>query len=298
MSSRGIPDELRGAGLGIPSFSYPEQAAIALAHATAYGVWRERSEGEVPELVGLQEDEATAILAIALERGEGWLTHDEVTRLLRCYGLPVAREVTATTPEEAGEAAAEFTGPIALKAIGPVHKTEVGAVRLGLPPDHRVRDEAQAMAERIAAAGDSCEGFVLQEMVGKGVEMLVGVVVDPLFGPVVACGAGGTAVELTRDVAVRVAPLTDIDAKEMVSSLATAPLLEGFRGAPPADVPALLDVIHRVSAMSLVHPAIAEMDLNPAIVMSHGAAVVDARVKVRVPAPVAPFADRTSVDAG
>jgi acetyl coenzyme A synthetase (ADP forming)-like protein len=295
MSSRGIPDELRGADLGIPSFSYPEQAAIALAHATAYGVWRERSEGEVPELVGLQEDEATAILATALERGEGWLTHAEVARLLRCYGLPLAREETATTPDEAGDAASNFTGPIALKAIGPVHKTEVEAVRLGLAPDQRVRDEAAAMAERITAAGEPVEGFVLQEMVGKGVEMLVGVVADPLFGPVVACGAGGTAVELTRDVAVRVAPLTDVDAREMVSSLATAPLLDGFRGSPPADVPALLDVIHRVSAMALAHPAIAEMDLNPAIVLPHGAAIVDARVKVRVPGPTAPFADRTSV---
>jgi acyl-CoA synthetase (NDP forming) len=154
------------------------------------------------------------------------------------------------------------------------------------------------MAARIAAQGEPLEGFVVQEMLEHGVEMLVGVVADRLFGPVVACGAGGTAVELTRDVAVRVAPLTETDAREMVASLATAPLLEGFRGAAPADVPALLDVIHRVSAMALAHPSIAEMDLNPVIVLPHGAAIVDARVGVREQPPAAPFADRASVEAG
>jgi acetyl coenzyme A synthetase (ADP forming)-like protein len=298
MSSRGIPDELRASDLRIPSYSYPEQAAIALSHATAYGVWRDRPESAVPELVGLREDEATAILASGLERGEGWLTHDEVVRLLDCYGLPRVRESVAATPNEAAEMAASFGGPVVLKALGPVHKTEVEAVRLGLTGDPRIRDEAEAMAARIAAQGEPLEGFVVQEMLEHGVEMLVGVVADRLFGPVVACGAGGTAVELTRDVAVRVAPLTETDAREMVASLATAPLLEGFRGAAPADVPALLDVIHRVSAMALAHPSIAEMDLNPVIVLPHGAAIVDARVGVREQPPAAPFADRASVEAG
>jgi acetyl coenzyme A synthetase (ADP forming)-like protein len=298
MSSRGVPDELRAPHLRIPSFSFPEQAAIALAHATQYGVWRNRAEGEVPELIGLREDEATALLATALERGEGWLTHDEVVRLLDCYGLPAVRESIVATPEEAETAADSFAGPVALKALGPIHKSEAQAVRLGLAHGGLIRVEAEAMAARIAAAGEPVDGFLIQEMVGGGVEMLVGVVADPLFGPVVACGAGGTAVELTRDVAVRVAPLTDLDANEMVRSLATAPLLDGFRGAPAADVPALLDVIHRVSAMALAHPAIAEMDLNPVIVLPHGAAIVDARVRVRVPGPAAPFADRASVEAG
>jgi len=122
--------------------------------------------------------------------------------------------------------------------------------------------------------------------------MLVGAATDPVFGPVVAVGAGGVTVELTRDVQVGVTPLTDLQAETMVRSLATFPLLDGFRGATPADVPALVDVILRVSAMVDAHPEIVEMDCNPVIVLEHGAAIVDARVRVQPPAPAPPFAPR------
>jgi acyl-CoA synthetase (NDP forming) len=122
--------------------------------------------------------------------------------------------------------------------------------------------------------------------------MLVGVVHDPLFGPVVACSAGGTAVELVRDVAVRVTPITDLDASEMVRSLRTFPLLQGFRGTPIADVRALEDVILRVGAMVDAHPSIAEMDCNPVMVLPRGAVVVDARIRVQPTAPELPLAAR------
>jgi acyl-CoA synthetase (NDP forming) len=129
-------------------------------------------------------------------------------------------------------------------------------------------------------------------MVEGGVEMLVGVVHDPLFGPVVACSVGGTTVELVRDVAVRVTPITDLDATEMVRSLRTFPLLEGFRGAPPADVRALEEVILRLGALVDAHPAIAEMDCNPVLVLPRGALVVDARIRVQTVAPDQPLAAR------
>lgn len=122
--------------------------------------------------------------------------------------------------------------------------------------------------------------------------MLVGVVHDPVFGPVVACGAGGVAAELLRDVAVRITPLTDLDAREMVRSLATFPLLDGYRGAPRADVPALERILLRVSAMVEAHPEIAEMDLNPVVVLAEGAVIVDARARVETPAPRPPLATR------
>jgi len=117
------------------------------------------------------------------------------------------------------------------------------------------------------------------------VEMLVGMVHDASFGPVVACGAGGTSVELLRDVSVRVAPLAAADAGEMVRALRTFPLLDGYRGRPKADVAALEDVVLRVSALVEAHPEIAELDCNPVIVGPNGAVIVDARVRV---APVAP----------
>jgi acyl-CoA synthetase (NDP forming) len=126
------------------------------------------------------------------------------------------------------------------------------------------------------------------------VEMLVGVAHDPLFGPVVACSAGGTTVELVRDVAVRLTPITDVDAAEMVRSLRTFPLLDGFRGAAKADVEALEEMILRVGAMVDNHPAIAEMDCNPVMVLRGGAVVVDARVRVRATVPERPVAARAA----
>jgi len=282
MSARGLPDSLSASGVHVPSYGFPEQAAIALARAAEHGAWRERDPGRVAQLPDLRIDEATALLARALERGETWLEPDEVALLLDCYGLPVARQERVATAAEAGTAAHAIGGPLVLKAVGPLHKTEVGAVRLGLSAAD-VEAEAKAMVLRIGELGERLDGFVVQELVEGGVEMLVGLVADRSFGPIVACGAGGVNVELTRDIAVRVAPLTDVDAAEMIRSLATFPLLDGYRGAPRRDVAALEDVLLRVSALAAQHPAILEMDCNPVLVLEQGAVIVDARVHVRMP---------------
>jgi acetyl coenzyme A synthetase (ADP forming)-like protein len=287
MSAHGLPAALSASGVRIPSYAFPEQAAIALAHAADHGEWREKPVGTVPHFPGIRVDEAAAVIAEALERGEGWLEPDEVARLFECYGVPTAVTIGASTPDEAGEAAGRMRGPVVLKAVGPVHKTEVGAVRIGLEATE-VAGEASSMASRLRESGEPLEGFLVQELVEGGVEMLVGMTADPEFGPIVACSAGGITVELTRDVAVRVAPLTDLEATEMVSSLATFPLLDGFRGSPAKDVKALEDVILRVAAISVDQPAIVEMDCNPVMVLDRGAAVVDARIRVRPPAPHAP----------
>ncbi|MGZ8603677.1 MAG: bifunctional acetate--CoA ligase family protein/GNAT family N-acetyltransferase [Actinomycetota bacterium] len=297
MSTKGLPQALQEAGTRIPSYPFPEQAAIAMAHAARYGRWRQRPVGTVPRFHDTRTDEAVGIIAAALGRTDGeWLTAEDVERLLGCYGLRTARSERAPTPEEAGDAAARIGASVALKAYGPdiVHKTEVGAVALGLSGPTETTAAASEMAERISAAGLTLEGFLVQEMVGEGIEMLVGVAHDPLFGPVVACSAGGTTVELVRDVAVRVSPITDLDANEMVRSLRTFPLLEGFRGAPKVDVDALLDVILRVGAMVDAHPSIAEMDCNPVIVLPHGALIVDARVRVQEAPPIKPLAARAA----
>jgi acetyl coenzyme A synthetase (ADP forming)-like protein len=291
MSSRGLPEALSAPGVRVPSYAFPEQAAIALAHAADHGDWLRQPVGSVPAPEGVRADEAAAVVATALERGDGWLEPQEVSRLLGCYGVPLARTERAGTPEAAAEAAVRFEGPIVLKAVGPVHKTETGAVRVGLTASE-ARHEAQEMAERVTAAGERLDGFLVQELVTDGVEMLVGMTADPEFGPIVVCGSGGVTVELTRDVAVRVAPLTDLEAAAMVRSLATFPLLDGFRGAASKDVKALEDVVLRISAMASDLPAIAEMDCNPVMVLDHGAVVVDARVRVRAPAPHTPATGR------
>jgi acetyl coenzyme A synthetase (ADP forming)-like protein len=292
----GGPHDRSGRGSGIPRFAFPEDAAIAMARAGAYGRWRSRPAGTVPVFADVRSDEAYSILAEALARGPGWLRDDEVDRLLDCYGIPRARFERAGSEDEAAGAAAAIGGPVALKALGPaiVHKTELGAVALGLDGAEEVRAAAAEMRARLERAGVEVTGFLVQEMVRGGVEMLVGVAHDRLFGPVIACSAGGTAVELVRDVAVGVAPITDDDAAEMVRSLKTYPLLTGFRGAPRTDVDALEDVILRVGALADAHPSVAEMDCNPVMVLPEGARVVDARIRVEPPPPERPLAARTA----
>jgi acetyl coenzyme A synthetase (ADP forming)-like protein len=288
------PDD--GDGPRLPHYRFPEDAAYALVRAVEYGVWRQRPTGTVPELPEARPDEAAALLAAALADGQGgrWLGPAQVARLLACYGLPVAEWRLAGSPEEAAAAAAALGGPVALKAVAPglVHKTEAGAVRLGLAGADQVRAAADDMVEAVAAQGYPVEEFLVQRMVGDGVELLVGVVHDASFGPVVACGAGGTAVELLKDVAVRITPLTDLDASEMVRSLQTFPLLDGYRGAPKGDVAALEDLLLRVSALVDAHPTIAELDCNPVRVLPEGVVVVDARVRVEPAAPSLPLGAR------
>jgi acyl-CoA synthetase (NDP forming) len=250
----------------------------------------------VPELPDVRHDEAAALLSAALADGPGprWLAPEEVARLLACYGVPMAEWRLAGSPEEAGAAANALGGLVALKVVAPrlVHKTEAGAVRLGLAGSEAVQVAAADMAAAVAAEGYEVEGFLVQRLVGEGVELLVGVVNDASFGPVIACGAGGTAVELLKDVAVRITPLTDLDAAEMVRSLATYPLLDGYRGAPRADVAALEDLLLRVSALVEAHPTIAELDCNPVKVLPDGVVVVDARVRVEAATPPLPLAAR------
>jgi acetate---CoA ligase (ADP-forming) len=295
MSSADPPFE-DGDGPRLPRYQFPEDAAHALVRAVEYATWRQRPEGHMPELPEVRHDEAAALLAAALADGSGtrWLAPEEVARLLACYGVPVAEWRLAGSPEEAGAAAAELGGPVALKAVAPrlVHKTEAHAVRLHLTGADQVRTAAAEMAAAVAAEGYTVDEFLVQRMVGEGVELLVGVVHDASFGPVIACGAGGTAVELLKDVAVRITPLTDLDATEMVRSLATYPLLDGYRGAPRADVAALEDLLLRVSALVEAHPGIAELDCNPVKVLPDGAVVVDARVRVEAASPPPPLAAR------
>jgi acetate---CoA ligase (ADP-forming) len=282
MSGRETPADPATGRRMFPSFAFPEQAAIAGARAVEYGRWRARPRGTVPHLDDVRPDEAEAILASALSRGSGWLEPDEVDRLLGCYHIPVAASRFAASPEEAARLAAELGGAVALKAVGPLHKTDVGGVRLGLDGEDAVVEAGIAMQERVRALGGPLTGFLVQAM-AEGVQMLVGVTHDDVFGPIVACGAGGTIAELLKDVAVRVAPITDRAAREMIRSLATFPLLDGYRGAPPADIVALEDVLLRVSALASNHESIREMDCNPVMVGETRAVVVDARVGVAAP---------------
>ena len=290
LSAQPAPVELRESSIRIPSYSFPETAAIALARATRYQQWRERRETYPGRFEDIRADEAAAIVAAALVRGEGWLRPDEVAGLLSCYGLPLIEQRIVANADEAGIAAEQIGREVALKAIAPdlLHKTEAGAVRLHLSGSDAVRAAAHEMSEVLSSRGHVPSGFVVQRMAQRGVEMLVGVVHDPQFGPVVACGAGGVQVELLRDVSVRITPLSKEDASDMIRELKTYPLLTGFRGSAPTDIASLEEGLLRVSAMVEDIPQIAELDCNPFVVNESGATILDARIRVAtvVPSPL------------
>jgi len=284
MSETGIPEEL-GAER-IPSFRFPEDAARALGHAARYGRWRARPLGNV---VSIDDADVAAARGVVAEAFAGhdepnvWLDAPQTERLLSAFGITTARTRVVASPEEAAAAQVEMDAAVAVKAAAPVHKTELGGVRLGLRRPEQVADAVRQIAGDLERAGRSDlvgAGFVVQEMVGDGVEMVVGVTHDRTFGPILLMGMGGTLVELLADVSVRIHPLTDIDVDDMLTSLRGYPLLTGYRGSTPVDTDALKGLLFRVSAMVEDVGEIDELDLNPVFVRRRGLAAVDARVKL------------------
>jgi acyl-CoA synthetase (NDP forming) len=199
--------------------------------------------------------------------------------LLTSVGIPSATAGTASTLATALETAARIGYPVALKAIGPtlLHKTERRAVALDLATPDALREAYRDLEDRLGADMTS---VLVQQMVPKGVEMIVGAVHDPSFGPLVACGTGGVLVDVLADASFRLHPLTASDAGEMIDELRGARLLRGYRGAPPADEAALRDVLLRISSLIELAPEIQELDLNPVIVKASGAVVADARIRL------------------
>jgi acyl-CoA synthetase (NDP forming)/GNAT superfamily N-acetyltransferase len=276
----------------VPTFGAPEAAARALGRSVAYARFRATPASEPPRLDDVDHDAAAAILAGSLARGGGWLRPEEVEGLLAAYGIPLVEQRRVRSVAGAAKAAAEMGGPVALKGVAPsvVHKAQAGAVRLDLQGPTAVRRAAQDIAHRLEGAGTPVEDFLVQRMAPPGVEMLVGVLADERFGPVVACGAGGGTAEVLGDVQVRLAPLALADAHDMIRRLRSLALLERAH----ADIDALANIAVRVGALADEHPAIAELDLNPVMVGPDGAPVVDARVRVAPPAiqPVFPAVSR------
>jgi acetyl coenzyme A synthetase (ADP forming)-like protein len=287
-----VPSLLAGdEGLNVPAFASPEPAARALARAATYAEWRRRQPGAVPVLDGFDADRAHSVVDLFLRDSPdgGWLPAAQVDELLDAAGVPFLRSAPVRDAEEARQCAAELGLPVALKATGPdlVHKSDVGGVELDLDSGAEVSAAYDEMAGRL---GDRMTGAVVQQMAAPGIETIVGVVQDPLFGPLVMFGLGGVATELLGDRSFRVLPLTDLDAAELVRSLRSSPLLFGYRGSPRVAVDALEDVLQRVARLAARVPAIAELDLNPVIVSTDGAVTVDCRAKV-APLPAGPPPD-------
>jgi acetyl coenzyme A synthetase (ADP forming)-like protein len=274
MSAEGVPQALREGKRPVAAFPYPESAARALGRAVERAEWLRRPLGGTRQLEGVDHAAAAVLVSEALDGAgaeEAWLDPAGTRALLTAYGLPVVAERIASDVDEAVAAAHELGFPLVLKSAAPgAHKTESGGVALDL------RDEAEvrAAAERI--------GFpvLLQPYVQDGAELLAGLVQDPVFGPLVAFGPGGVLAELIGEASFRIAPLTDVDARELVHEGKAGTLVRGFRRAP-ADAEALTDLVLRLSRLGEDLPEVAELDLNPVLALADGCVIVDARVRLR-----------------
>jgi acetyl coenzyme A synthetase (ADP forming)-like protein len=292
MGSHGVPEGLRSLQEGnIPSYPFPESAAIALARTVRYGRWLEQPAGRVVRFDDVDAARASEALQAAGERAAAgapaWLRPEEVHELLAAYRILTPDSALAVTAEEAAEAARRMGFPVAIKLVSDTitHKSDVGGVILDVRSVDEVREAFRGIEGRLAAAGRGREmaGVHVQQLVREGVEAIVGVTQDPSFGPLIMFGLGGVYVEILKDVVFRIHPLTDRDAAEMVRGVRGWKLLEGYRGAAPGDIPALEQTLLRISQLLEEHPEIVEMDLNPlkALPPGQGCIVVDARVAVR-----------------
>lgn len=288
MSASGLRSPLAVGNEKIPSYRFPESAARALARSHAYARWRREPLGEIPQPPpGFAVERAQAVCRSALaDRGGGWLTAAETRDVLEAFGLPLVQEALVPGPDEAVAAAQRLGYPVAVKLASHtlVHKTEWSGVALGLDNDAAVRDACARIADTLQRAGRRTEldGFVVQPMALGGVELVVGVTADPLFGPLVAFGLGGIHVEVLGDVVFRITPLTDRDAHEMVRTIRGYRLLTGYRGHPAVDTAAIEDALLRVSRLAEEVVEIAELDLNPvkAFEPGQGVRILDARIRV------------------
>jgi len=274
-------------GETIPTYPLPEMPARVLSRAATYAEWRRRPLGLIPDLRDLAIPVAREICAKALaQRGTGWLTTEETRNVLAAFGLPLPRGGVARTEEDAVEIARRVGFPVAVKLASHrlVHKTEIGGVRLAIKDDTQVRKAFKEIRDCLAQDQnlDAMEGVLVQTMITEGVEVMVGVTHDPLFGPLIAFGLGGIHVEILGDVRFRVTPLTDRDAADMVREIKGYRLLEGYRGHAPADIAALEELLLRVSRLVEEIPEVTELDLNPVFALppGQGCGIVDARIRV------------------
>ncbi len=274
-------------GETIPTYSQPETPARIISQALAYRAWTQQPTGKIPRYADADLSTAKSICAKALaERGAGWLTTEETQALLAAIQLPLVPGAVATGAEEAVTSARAIGFPVAVKLASRqiLHKTEIGAVHVDLANEQTVRDAFDAIKSRLAQDHklDAMDGVLVQPMVSGGVEVMAGMTRDPLFGPLLAFGLGGIHVEILGDVQFRVAPLTDRDAAQMVREIKGYRLLQGYRGRPPADVPALEEVLLRLSRLVEEVPEISEFDLNPifALPKEQGCKIVDARIRI------------------
>lgn len=222
------------------------------------------------------------VLAKARAEGRVFLTEIESKEIIRGLGIPTTEIKLATTREQAVAQAKEIGLPVVLKVVSQdiIHKTDVGGVKVGLATEGEVGKAYDDIVASVKANAPNATvgGIAVQNMVKPGTEVIIGMTKDPQFGPVLMFGLGGIMVEVLKDVAFRIVPLTRRDAQQMIREIKGFPLLEGYRGQEPANVAALEDILMKLSDFVDQHSEIKEVDLNPIFARSNGAVAVDARI--------------------
>jgi len=275
------------AAAGIATYETPGAAVQAFLRRLAHRRAQELLAQVPSRSLAIDEKGGSATARELLREREGWLTQSEALAVLAAFGLPVARARVARDGDEAVAAARELGYPVALKVLSErvVHKTDVGGVQLDLASDDDVRRAAAAIGARVrqAVPGAEIDGFVVQEMVRRpdSLELFVGSSVDPVFGPFVAFGQGGTAVEVVGDVAVALPPLDLVLAEECMGRTRIRRLLDGWRGRPPVDLEAVRGALVRVSQLVVECPEVVELDVNPLLASPSGVIALDARILVQ-----------------
>jgi len=290
MSAEGqLPSAVAG-GERLPTYAFPEAPARALSKAVTYAEWRAQPAGVLPDFDDLDLATARRVCSAALsQRGPGWLTAAEIRTVLEALRLPAAPGGVAASAAEAVALAEGVGYPVVVKLASTrlVHKTEVDGVQLHLADAAAVRQAWDTIQQRLTATNqqDAFEGVVVQPMLKGGTELMMGATLDPLFGPLVAFGLGGIHVEVLADVRFAVTPLTDRDAAALVRNIRGFRLLQGYRGHPPADLPAIEDCLLRLARLVEEIHLIAEIDLNPVFALppGQGCRIADARIQVRQP---------------
>ncbi|MCF8104793.1 MAG: acetate--CoA ligase family protein [Desulfohalobiaceae bacterium] len=268
---------------GIPVFESSGRSARCLGELMRFSR-RRQAIASRPKPSGKTKDSPGVKDILAKVRGQDRnnLLETESRKLLKEYKVPLPGAIMATDPEQAVQAAEGIGYPVALKIVSPdiVHKSDAGGIRLNLSDDELVKNaflEIVVNAARVTSR-DRILGALVSPMAGQGQECILGMIRDPQFGPVIMFGLGGVFVEVLRDVAFRVAPLTPEDALEMIEEIKGYRLLTGIRGESPKDIRALTEVLLTLSDIALQNPEIAEIDLNPVIVHEQGLSIVDSRV--------------------
>jgi acetate---CoA ligase (ADP-forming) len=272
----------------IPTYAFPEDGVRSLAAANNLVSMHETPRRHVRHFDDVDVELAKRVIAEGLgDRKEKYLTHAQCRPILEAYRLPLLKSGVAQTVEEAATLAESIAAPVAMKVMSAdvVHKWDAGGVILNVVGPVEARTAYARIERNVLAAVPNAkiEGILIEQMAPKGVEVIVGSSRDPQFGPLMMFGLGGTMVELLKDVSFRLAPMWQISAERMVREIRSFKILDGFRGAPPCDVQAIVETLLRLSAMVCNHPEISELDINPLIVhvQGQGCSVADSRIMLR-----------------